>query len=102
MVRIQRYPGNKPSDDIEQTENEEQAVIGVRDNDIRKNGMGTPAAVAENPEYADIRFHRFSGDKVCDVSAIISVDAAVTETATDGTGFLIRLKMGHVSVKERF
>ena len=36
-----------------------------------------PAAVAENPEYADIRFHRFSGDKVCDVSAIISVDAAV-------------------------
>ena len=64
--------------------------------------MGTLAVVAENPEYADIRFYRFSGDKVCDVSAIISVDVAVTETATDRTGFLIWLKMGHVSVKERF
>ena len=86
----------------EQTEEKEQAVTGVRDNDIRKDGVGMHAAVTEDPENTNIRHHRFSGDKVSDVSAIISVDAAVPQAATDGTGFLAGLKMRHVRVKKRF
>lgn len=61
-----------------------------------------PAAVTEDPEHADVRHHRLSGHKVSDVSAIISMDAAVAGAATYGTGFLIRLKMGHVRIKKRF
>ena len=80
-------------------ENEEQAVTGVRDNDIRKDGMGMPAA---NPEDTNIRFHRLAGYKVHEVSAIISMDAAVPKAATDGTGFLTGLKTRHVRVKKRF
>lgn len=38
----------------EQTEEKEQAVTGVRDNDIRKDGMGMPAAVTEDPENTNI------------------------------------------------
>ena len=63
--------------------------------------MGMPAAVIEDPEHTDVRHHRLSGHKVSDVSAI-SMDAAVAGAATYGTGFLIRLKMGHVRIKKRF
>ena len=86
----------------EQTEEKEQAVTGERDNDIWKDGMGMPAAAAANPEDTNIRFHRFAGYKVHEVSAIISMDAAVPKAATDGTGFLTGLKTGHVRVKKRF
>ena len=82
----------------EQTEEKEQAVTGVRDNDIRKDGMGMPAA---NPEDTNIRFHRLAGYKVHEVSARISMDAAVPKAATDGTGFLTGLKTRHVRVKKR-
>ena len=55
-----------------------------------------PAATAANPEDTNIRHYRFSGDKVSDVSAIISMDVAVPQAAADGTGFLAGLKMRHV------
>ena len=57
---------------------------------------------AANPEDTNIRFHRLAGYKVHEVSAIISMDAAVPKAATDGTGFLTGLKTRHVRVKKRF
>lgn len=86
----------------EQTEEEERAVTGVRDNDIQKDGMGMSTATAENPEDINIRLRRSSGYKVCDVSAIISVDTAVAGATTGRTGFLTGIKKGHVRVKKRF
>ena len=35
-------------------QDEEQAVAGIRDNDIRKNGMGMFAAVTENPHHTEV------------------------------------------------
>ena len=70
----------------EKTEKKEQAVTGVRDNDIRKDGVGMPAAVTEDPEDTNIRLYRSAGYKVCDVSAIISMDVAVAGAATYRTG----------------
>lgn len=43
-----------------------------------------PAAVKEDPEDTYIRLYRSAGYKVCDVSAIISMDVAVTGAAAMG------------------
>ena len=38
----------------QKTQDEEQAVAGIRDNDIRKNGVGMLAAVTENPHHTEV------------------------------------------------
>ena len=38
----------------QKTQDEEQAVAGIRDNDIRKNGVGMLTAVTENPHHTEV------------------------------------------------
>ena len=38
----------------QKAQNEEQAVAGIRDNDIRKNGVGMLTAVTENPHHTEV------------------------------------------------
>ena len=83
-------------------EYEEQAVAGIRDNDIRKDSMGMLTAVAEYTHDAEILFLLSAGQEVNDGSAIIIVDVTVSGTSTDGTCFQLGLKLLHVGVKKRF
>ena len=83
-------------------QNEEYAVAGIRDNDVRKNGMGMCTAVTENPHHTEVGLFAFAGLEVDDGAAIVVVDVTVTGASTDGTGFKVGLKLSHVGIKKRF
>ena len=86
----------------QKAQDEEQAVAGIRNNDIRKNGVGMLAAVAENPHHTDVGLFPFTCLEVDDGAAIVVVDVTVTRAPTDGTGLQFGLEPLHVGVKKRF
>ena len=86
----------------EDAQDKEQAVAGVRDDDIGKDGMCMVAAVTEDPEHTKNRFLLCAGPKVDDGSAIVVMDVAVSGTPADGTGLQTGLKPRHVGIKKRF
>lgn len=97
------FDGMKPRKVLTQNkEYEEQTVAGIRDNDIRKDGMGMPAAFAEYTHDAEIIFLPFAVSKVDDGSAVVIVSMAVSGASTDRTCFKLWLKLLHVGVKKRF
>ena len=83
-------------------QNEEQAVAGIRDNDIRKNGVGMLTAVTENPHHTKVGLFSLTCLEVNDGAAIVIVDVTVTGASTDGTGLKFGLKLSHVGIKKRF
>lgn len=83
-------------------QNEEQAVAGIRDNDIRKNGVGMPTAVTENTHYTKVGLFSFTGLEVNDGAAIVVVDVTVTGASADRTGLKVGLKLSHAGIKKRF
>lgn len=83
-------------------EDKEQAVGGIGDNDIRKDGMGMLTAVTEYTHDAEILFLLSSGIKVNDGSAVVIVYMAVSGASTDGTGLQLRPELPHVGIKKRF
>ena len=86
----------------EDAQDKEQAVAGVRDDDIRKDGVRMVTAVTEDPEDAEIRFLLCAGAEVNDGSAVVAMDVAVSGTPADGTGLQFRPKQSHVGIEERF
>ena len=86
----------------EDAQDKEQAVAGVRNDDIGKDGMCMVAAVTEDPEHTKIRFLLCAGPKVDDGSAIVVMDVAVSGTPADGTGLQMGLKFSHIGIKKRF
>ena len=86
----------------EDAQDKEQTVAGVRDDDIRKDGMCMVTAVTEDSEHTKIRFLLCAGPKVDDGSAIVVMDVAVSGTPADGTGLQTGLKPRHVGIKKRF
>ena len=86
----------------QKAQNEEQAVAGIRDNDIRKNGVGMLTAVTENPHHTKVGLFPFTCQEVNDGAGIVVVDVTVTCASTDGTGFKVGLKLSHVGIKKRF
>ncbi len=102
-VFAELFKGMEPGEVLAQDkEDEEQAVAGIGDNDIRKGGMGMLTAVTEYTHDAEILLMLSSGFKVNDGSAVIIVDMAVSGASTDGTGFQLWLKLPHVGVKKRY
>ena len=83
-------------------QDEEQAVAGIRNNDIRKNGVGMLAAVAENTHHTDVGLFPFTCLEVDDGAAIVVVDVTVPGASADGTGLKKWLKLSHVGIKKRF
>ena len=86
----------------QKAQNEEQAVAGVRDDDIGKDGMCMVTAVTEDSEHTKIRFLLCAGPKVDDGSAVVVMDVAVSFASTGGTGLQTGLKFSHVGIKKRF
>ena len=86
----------------EDAQDKEQTVAGVRDDDIRKDGMCMVTAVTEDPEDAEIRFFLCTGPKVDDGSAVVVMDVAVSGAPADGTGLQTGLEQRHIGIKKRF
>ena len=86
----------------EDAQDKEQAVAGVRDDDIGKNGMCMVTAVTEDPEDAEIRFFLSAGLEVDDGSAVVVMDVAVSGASADGTGLQTGLEQRHIGIKKRF
>lgn len=72
-------------------QDEEQAVAGIRDNDIRKNGVCMLTAVAENPHHTKVGLFSLACLEINDGAAIVVVDVTVTDASADGTGFKVGL-----------
>ena len=83
-------------------QDEEQAVAGIRDNDIRKNGVGMLTAVTENPHHTKVGLFSFTCLEVDDGAAIVVVDVTVPGASADRTGLKVGLKLSHVGIKKRF
>lgn len=86
----------------EDAQDKEQAVAGVRDDDIGKDGVCMVTTVTEDPEDAEIRFVFCAIVEVNDGSAVVVVDMAVSGTPADGTGLQFRPKQSHVGIEEGF
>ncbi len=86
----------------QKAQNEEQAVAGIRNNDIGKNGVGMLTAVTENPHHTEVGLFSFTGLEVNDGAAIVVMDVTVTGASADRTGLKFGLKLSHVGIKKRF
>ena len=86
----------------ENTQDEEQTVGTVRDDEIRKDGMGRATAVAGAAKDSDIMPYTFSADKVDQISFVVTVDMEISRGTTDRTCLEFRLYKGHELFKQRF
>lgn len=84
------------------TEDKKQAISTVGDDQIRKNGMGMPAASADNPADTDGMINWFSGDKVNEIPVIRGMGVAGVGGTTTRAGFFLREKTSHKRVKKQF
>lgn len=95
--------GREPEKSFRQdTEDEEEAVAGIRDDHIWKDGMGVAAAFTDQPEDSDFQHYPFPMDKVDDVASVVSMNAAVGGRTADRAGFLFRAEGTHVGIKQNF
>ena len=92
-------PGKVLAEDIG---DKEQAVTGIRDDEIREDSVGMSAAFTEYTENAKFLFGFLSGSEINDRAPIVIVDMAVSCASTDGAGFQMGLKMLHIGMKQRF
>ena len=76
-------------------ENKKQAISTIGDDQIRKNGMGMPAAFADNPADTDGMINRSSGDKVNEIPVRGGMGVAGVGGTTIRAGFLFREKTSH-------
>ena len=86
----------------ENTQDEEQTVGTVRDDEIRKDGMGRAAAVAGAAKDSDLMPDTFSTGEVGQIPFIVTVNLEIPGGTTDGTGLKFRPYKGHELFKERF
>lgn len=86
----------------EKAQNKEQTETGIRDHDIRKDGVGVLTAVAEDAHYAETVAGSDSGVEINQGAVIVVVDVAVAGASTEGTGLEMGLKFRHVGIKKRF
>lgn len=68
------------------TEDEEKAIARIRDEQFREDGMGVPAAFADQLEDRDFLHDGLPIDKIDDASPIVSMDMAVAGGAADRAG----------------
>ena len=97
------FEGMKPCKVFPQDKkDEEQAVAGIGDDDIRKGSVGMATAFTEYAHDTEILLLLSAGLEVDDGSAVIIVDMAVPGTPADGAGLQMWLELLHVGVKKRF
>lgn len=78
--------GGKTDEILRQdAENEKQAIAGIRNDEIRNNGMGM-AAGADEPQDAEVMANRGAAYEVDEGASIVGMDAAGALRPTAGAG----------------
>ena len=83
------------------TEDEEQAVTGVGDDEVRQDGMGTAAGTDEAQDAKAVA----DGGAVYEIhqgTPVVSMDTAGALYPAAGTGLQLRMEPGHKGVKQGF
>ena len=84
------------------TEDKKEAITGIGDDHIREDGMGMPAAYADQPEDRDFLCDGFPMDKIDDAAAIVSMDMAVAGGTADGAGLPFGAERSHIGLEQNF
>ena len=81
----------------EDAENKTKAVLAVRDDRIRKDGMGRRTQTRRTDKPADVQGdpYRFVVDEIDESALIIGVDPKGISGTTKGTDCLLSAKMVH-------
>ncbi|MDD3141231.1 MAG: hypothetical protein PHX08_19990 [Lachnospiraceae bacterium] len=66
-------------------ENEEDTILGVRNDGIRKKGMCMSTAFTDDPGYTDVLIDSLSVDDIDDGSGIRGMSLAAARRMADGT-----------------
>ena len=95
--------GRSPEESLRKdTKNKEESIARIRDDHIRKDGVGVAAAFTDQPEDSDFLYDRFSMDKVDDTAAIVSMDPAGKRGTADGAGLPLGMEGIHVRLEQNF
>jgi len=81
-------------------QDEEKSIGLVRDNGIRKDGVGMPAGT-DDAGYAYTMFFVPRTIEIDDMPVVVSMNPAVTRSFTTGAGLLLRMKRLHTGVEIR-
>ena len=84
------------------TEDKKEAITGIGDDHIREDGMGVPAAFADQPEDRDFLYNGFPMDKIDDAAAIVRMDMAVAGGTADGAGLPFGAERSHIGLEQNF
>ena len=79
--------------------NEEQAIAGIRNDNVWQNSMCMLAVVTEYTHDAEVILDQVTIAKVDDISAVVVMDMASTLRFTDRTGFKLRYELIHECIK---
>lgn len=83
-------------------EDEEQAVLTVRNDRIGKNSVGGSALGTEEPRHAETGLHYMSGLDIDQLPVIVSQNGASARASTDRTGFRFGTKAACALVEQYF
>ena len=83
------------------TEQEEQAVAGVGDDEIREDGMGM-AAVTDEAHDAEAVADWGAAHEIDQGTVIIGMDTAVPLCTTAWAGLQFRAESGHEGIKQGY
>ena len=83
------------------TQEKEQAIAGVGDDEVRKDGMGM-AAGTDKAQNAEAVADRGATHEVHQRTAIVGMDPAASLSPTTGTGLQLRAESLHERIKQDF
>ena len=83
-------------------QDKEKTITKIGDDQVREDGMGMPAAGADQTKDRDAGGSGGVVDQIGESAAVISVDAAVPGGPTGRTGLKFRSERGHIGIKKIF
>ena len=83
-------------------EDKEQTVGTIRDDEIRKDGMGRATAVADTAKDGDLMPDTFSTNEVDEPALVVAVNLEFSRGITEWTCLKFRSYKGHELLKQRF
>ncbi len=94
--------GSEPQEIFRQdAEDEEKAVGGIRDDEVRKNGMGMPAGTAKAQDTEAVP-DRYSAHEINQGTVIIGMGGAGTPGPAARAGLQFRTERVHEGIKKLF
>lgn len=81
---------------------EKEPITGIRDDEIREDGMGMVTTIAVDSENTEIVSDLISVSEVDDVPPIVGMDPTLSHRTTDGAGLQFWPELSHERYKNRF